>query len=203
MKNVLVVLALVFSTIMISCQKEDNPEPSEYYISGVVYGTTGEPMMDVNVCLEDTVNNVFVNSLTDVNVYYLCKVAPGWSGKITPAKVGGFVFDPSQRIYTDVHQNYENQDYNQLLPSNRIVGITVYGNNSFEVGYRLESWNPEGFWIKNNDYINGDIIQLTDVKVNDTLKVGSYGNRIVILVNDVQKIDTTFVNYCLVTLPIE
>jgi hypothetical protein len=201
MKTLKILVGILSIAVLFSCQKEDNTEPSEYHISGVVYSTTGEPLMDVNVCLEDTVNNVIINSLTDVNGSYSCKVTPGWSGKITPAKVGGYVFEPSQRVYTSVHQNYENQDYNQLLPSKRTVNIEVYGNGTFEVGYRLETWTDD-YWIKDG-YSNGNMVQLTDVMVNDTLQVGSYGNRIVISVNGVHQVDTTFVNYCLVTLPIE
>jgi hypothetical protein len=123
-RNILFVLMIVLTASFIGCDK-DNTVPN-YTISGTVWsynhGTDENPIYypleGVNICLEDTVNNTFVNSLTDVNGYYMCVVPEHWSGRITVAKVGGFVFKNDGRwYYTDVTFNHKDRDYWQLKPS--------------------------------------------------------------------------------------
>jgi hypothetical protein len=117
-RNILFTLLVVLLASLSSCKK-DNIEPDHYTISGVVYDTAGIPLPEVNICLQDTIDNVlvFVNLPTDMNGAYLMKVEPHHNATITPSKVGGFVFDPAQMIYTNVQQNYV-QDYHQRKPLN-------------------------------------------------------------------------------------
>lgn len=112
---ILAIVAAIFC--FISCDKDDTKLSIKYTISGTVYDSVGNPLEGVNICLHDTVNSIIVNSLTDMNGNYVCTVDSNWSGKIVPAKVGGFVFKPSVWYYNNVSFDYSQQDYWQLKKS--------------------------------------------------------------------------------------
>ena len=123
-KHILFALLVILTASFVSCQK-DNTAPN-YTISGTVYsynhGTFENPvyypLSDVNICLEDTVNNTFLNSLTDVNGEYICVVPEHWNGRITIAMIGIVFKNDGRWYYNDVIQNYTDQDYWQLTPPN-------------------------------------------------------------------------------------
>ena len=84
------------------------------------------------------------NPSSDINGDYSVEVEYGWSGTVTPIK-NGYDFYPISRSYTDVVENYKNQDYTAIS-----WFFTISGNT--DVGEVVLSGLPEN---PTSD-INGD-----------------------------------------------
>jgi hypothetical protein len=60
---------------------------------------------------------------TDQNGVYSVDVEYGWSGQVTPVKLG-YTFDPPQRLYKNVTEAKPNEDYQYTLKTYVISGST-------------------------------------------------------------------------------
>ncbi len=77
------------------------------FISGnISFVLGGSPMQGVTVTFSDGAGS----TTTDANGDYAYGVPAGWSGTVTPS-LSGYVFEPSNKSYTDVTANTGNQDY--------------------------------------------------------------------------------------------
>jgi hypothetical protein len=79
-----------------------------------------------------TVNGVTMNGLpgspvTSGNGFYSATVDHGWSGTVTPTKVG-YTFDPEDKAYTDVASDQVNQDYAPVVTTYGISGSVTTTN---------------------------------------------------------------------------
>lgn len=81
-----------------------------YTISGTVRATNGTGLTGV------TLTGLPGNPVTSANGTYSATVSSGWSGTVTPQKVG-YTFTPQNRSYTSVNSNQVNQNYTGAEPS--------------------------------------------------------------------------------------
>jgi C1A family cysteine protease len=92
--------------------------PAQHTISGYVLEADGNtPVKDVLISTDDN----DINSITDANGYYELLVDYDWSGIVTPQKEG-YVFEPNGNTYTNVIENYSDQNYIATLKTFVISG---------------------------------------------------------------------------------
>ncbi|MCX6902840.1 MAG: HYR domain-containing protein, partial [Verrucomicrobia bacterium] len=82
-------------------------------LSGVVRLTNGLPLAEVTLRADTSATT------TDTSGFFSLLVPPGWSGAVTPEKIG-FSFVPASRSYVNVSDNQTNQDFTALVPT--IIG---------------------------------------------------------------------------------
>ena len=97
-----------------------------FKISGFVLESDLTPIADVNVSAQNgggswTSKYGGGSALTDANGYYEIVVDYNFSGDVTPAKEA-YVFAPNSISYTDVKEDWTNQDYTGDLLTYRIIG---------------------------------------------------------------------------------
>ena len=77
--------------------------PEQFTISGTIT-EDGQPLGGVSL------NGLPGTPVTDGGGFYSVRVNADWSGTVTPAKTG-FVFVPGERVYTEVNDDFTNQNY--------------------------------------------------------------------------------------------
>ena len=92
-----------------------------YTICGTVVDSNGNPLPGV------TMTGLPGAPLTDAQGNYCDTVPCGWTGCVTPV-LDCYIFEPEQRCYNNVRQNYVDQDYAGLLKKYRICGYTLDAN---------------------------------------------------------------------------
>jgi hypothetical protein len=124
--------------------------PKTFKIAGYVLDTVGvEPISDVNVSAENgggswTIKIGGGSALTDANGYYEISVDFNWTGAVKPSK-SNFILDPNARSYTDVNQDYiEQQDYMGTELIVRITGSIKNGCNVPVAGILVNADNGGG-----------------------------------------------------------
>lgn len=101
---------------------------ASFTISGSVRFVTGGPLAGVKLAIIGGAINdsVFTNS----DGYYVLTVPSGWTGIVTPSKLN-YTFLPLNRSYTNVLQNWTQQDYAAtLITYHTISGQVVYANQA-------------------------------------------------------------------------
>jgi len=91
-------------------------------ISGTV--TAGAPLADVTL----TFSNGGGTALTNGSGQYIRTVPLGWSGTVTPSKVG-YVFTPTDRSYTNVSSDQTGQDYTAVYQTVTVSGTVRSGGS--------------------------------------------------------------------------
>jgi lysophospholipase L1-like esterase len=132
----------VFTEVNQDCSDVDYLAiPKTCMISGYVLDMTGvEPISDVNVSAE----NGGGSALTDANGYYEISVDFNWTGEVKPSK-SNFILDPNARSYTDVNENYiEQQDYFGTELNLRITGCVKNDCNTPVAGVLVDANNDGG-----------------------------------------------------------
>jgi len=88
---------------------------SLYYIKGYVKNINGIGIKDVTVYLTGSKNTTYT---TDINGYYEFLNLPSGNYTVTPSK-SGYSFEPSNRSYSQLSNNQENQNFigSPLLPT--------------------------------------------------------------------------------------
>jgi lysophospholipase L1-like esterase len=121
--------------------------PKTCKISGYVLDMAGiEPICDVNVAAENgggswTSKIGGGSALTDTNGYYEISVDYNWTGAVKPSK-SNFVLDPNARSYTDVNEDYiEQQDYMGTELTIRITGSVKNDCNAPVAGVLVDANN--------------------------------------------------------------
>jgi hypothetical protein len=99
-------------------------------ISGHVADVNGIVMEGVQV----SANNGGGSDTTDANGYYDLHLPPGWSGTVTPGKIG-WGFDPESRTYSNVTADQTDQDYTAFQPkiSGHITDANGFGIDGIAV----------------------------------------------------------------------
>jgi hypothetical protein len=98
-------------------------------ISGYILTLSGNGFSGVTV----TFNNGGGSETTDSSGYYNRKVTYGWSGTVTPSKVG-YNFDPAYRSYSNVIKNQTNQNYTVTAVSKLLsITINIVGSGNVEI----------------------------------------------------------------------
>jgi hypothetical protein len=98
-------------------------------ISGYILTLSGNGFSGVTV----TFSNGGGTETTDSSGYYNRKVTYGWSGRVTPSKVG-YNFDPAYRNYSNIKTNQTNQNYTVNAVSKLLsITINIVGSGNVEI----------------------------------------------------------------------
>jgi hypothetical protein len=93
-----------------------------------------------------------------------------------------------------------------VQPQSANVTFTAYGENYVQNSYHITSQiDSLGFdiWIKEmNDTGTPITFELPNVLTPDTIEIGAYGNRLIVYINNEQYLDTSFVSYILLSIPL-
>ena len=126
-------------------------------ISGYVRTSSGNEISGVTI----TFSNGEGSTTTDSSGYYSQKVKEGWSGAVTPSKVG-YNFDPASRNYSEVKRDQKEQDYigTQIQQPKTISGYvrTSSGNGfsgvtvTFDNGGGTDTTNSSGYYSREVTY---------------------------------------------------
>ena len=126
-------------------------------ISGYVRTSSGNEISGVTI----TFSNGEGSTTTDSSGYYSQKVKEGWSGAVTPSKVG-YNFDPASRNYSEVKRDQKDQDYigTQIQQPKTISGYvrTSSGNGfsgvtvTFDNGGGTDTTNSSGYYSREVTY---------------------------------------------------
>ena len=113
-------------------------------ISGYILTLSGNGFSGVTVRFSNGGGTETTNS----SGYYNRKVTYGWSGTVTPSKVG-YNFDPASRSYSNVKTNQTNQNYTVNAVSKLLsITINIVGSGNVEI-------DPE-----KNYYAKGSLITM-------------------------------------------
>ncbi len=114
-------------------------------ISGYIRTLSGNGFSGVTVRFSNGGGTATTNS----SGYYNRKVTYGWSGTVTPSKVG-YSFSPASRSYSNVKTNKTNQNYTVNVVSKLLsITINIFGSGNVEI-------DPE-----KNYYAKGSLITMT------------------------------------------
>jgi hypothetical protein len=111
----------------------------QYTISGTV--TSGGTALE-NVVLSGLPDNPD----TDASGFYSALVTKGWSGTVTPT-LSGYTFKPSNRAYSNVKDDFVNENYEALVNESPKVEIVSPPGNAFvsgEVVIETEASDSDG-----------------------------------------------------------
>ena len=125
-------------------------------ISGTVKNTAGVGIAGVTLSFSAGGGS----TITDADGIYTQSVSSGWSGSVTPAKIGS-IFDPSSRTYSNIASSQIDQDY---FTSTSFLK----GNVTSSVGTAVEDvwvmvYSSAGSYLTNNytdssgDYVIGGL----------------------------------------------
>jgi hypothetical protein len=91
-------------------------------------------------------NDNDINSVTDANGYYKLSIGYGWSGVVTPMK-DGYVFEPDSNTYTNVIEDYSDQNYIATLMTFKIAGYVLEQNYATPINdVNVSAENGGGTW---------------------------------------------------------
>jgi regulation of enolase protein 1 (concanavalin A-like superfamily) len=92
-----------------------------FTIGGHVLDTNGLPVSGV------TISGLPGNPVTDDNGFYAATVSNGWTWPVAPVKAG-YTFDPPDRSYADVADDYSSEDYTatEIAPQGLPITITKF-----------------------------------------------------------------------------
>jgi hypothetical protein len=122
-----------------------------YTITGYITNACAVPIAGVTV----DANNGGGSDVTDANGFYEVWVDYNWSGTVTPSK-NNYSFDPNWIAYTDVLEDWINQDYD----ANCIYDLDCDGSIGFgDLGIMGENWLggpdlPGDFYKDVDDIVN-------------------------------------------------
>ncbi|MHC5083475.1 MAG: hypothetical protein ACYTET_06000, partial [Planctomycetota bacterium] len=107
-----------------SDQTQNFTSPLPLTISGYIRTAQSEAIAGVIV----SADNGGSIDLTDADGYYQVIIPAGWSGTVTPRRIG-YTFDPPQRSYVDLQDYLYNEDFQGLLHNMKVYcwGDGVYG----------------------------------------------------------------------------
>jgi hypothetical protein len=132
-----------------------------YTISGYVRTPGGSAISGVTL----SADNDGGSATTDSSGYYCVAVRNGWSGRVTPSKMG-YVFDAVSRSYENVMSNHTRQDYTGLLPYTVTPSAAAHGTISpsspFGVGPGFDqklTANPDSGYEVDTWYLDGVAVQ--------------------------------------------
>ena len=95
---------------------------SQFYVSASPLMISGFVSYgNLNAIRDVTMVGLPGNPSTDENGYYEAEVNYGWSGRVTPSKIGS-TFMPASRQYSNVISNQTNQNYTGILNTYSISG---------------------------------------------------------------------------------
>ncbi|MCK5057230.1 MAG: hypothetical protein KAT34_11280 [Candidatus Aminicenantes bacterium] len=160
----------------------------QHAISGTV--TSGGTALE-NVVLSGLPDN----PATDASGFYSALVTRGWSGTVTPT-LSGYTFKPSNRAYSNVKDDFVNENYEALVNEPPKVEIVSPPGNAFvsgEVVIETEASDSDGIdkveiYIDDQKAAEYQNVQNTSAKVDPTdivrvfednplaLQLDSYGN---------------------------
>jgi hypothetical protein len=114
-----------------------------FVISGYVLEQDGNtPVEGVPIQTDDN----DINSVTDTNGYYELLVDYNWSGIVTPQKEG-YVFEPNGNTYTNVTQDYGDENYIATLMTFKIAGYVLEQNYATPINdVNVSAENGGGPW---------------------------------------------------------
>jgi subtilisin family serine protease len=114
-----------------------------FVISGYVLEQDGNtPVEGVPIQTDDN----DINSVTDANGYYELLVDYNWSGIVTPQKEG-YVFEPNGNTYTNVIEDYSDQNYIATLMTFKIAGYVLEQNYATPINdVNVSAENGGGPW---------------------------------------------------------
>jgi len=122
--------------------------PARRTISGHILDTYDVPVDSVVV----EANNGVDSDTSDPNGYYEVEVPYGWSGTVKPTKAG-YMFNPSERAYSDVITHQLSQDYEDVsiydVDLNGFIGwgdVGVIGENWLDdTGGNICDFDTDGY----------------------------------------------------------
>lgn len=114
-----------------------------FVISGYVFEQDGNtPVEGVPIQTDDN----DITSVTDANGYYELLVDYDWSGIVTPQKEG-YVFEPNGNTYTNVTQDYGDENYIATLMTFKIAGYVLEQNYATPINdVNVSAENGGGPW---------------------------------------------------------
>jgi len=114
-----------------------------YTISGNILEPDGNTPVE-GVPIQTDGNDV--NTVTDANGYYELWVDYNWSGIVTPQKEG-YVFEPDSNTYTNVTQDYGDENYIATLMTFKIAGYVLEQNYATPINdVNVSAENGGGPW---------------------------------------------------------
>ena len=123
-----------------------------FTISGTITASPGsQPLFDTTVSYGDGSTN------TDSSGYYSFDVPYGWSGTVTPSRIG-FSFNPPSRSYSNVTSDQADQDFGAELDMVNVTGtITSSTNGQPMAGVAVNStgsgWMPSTTTDASGNYL--------------------------------------------------
>jgi hypothetical protein len=109
----------------------------------LIYGHVLDPCAAPVTGVSVDANNLGGSDTTDVNGYYEIEVPNDWSGTVTPTKTG-YSFAPTDRSYSNVTTDQNDQDYTATLLTYTISGAIVDANTDPVVGVSVDADNGGG-----------------------------------------------------------
>jgi len=163
-------------------------------ISLIVHSTITGNAGVAGATLTYTTDGTSQFSTADGSGNYSISVLPGWSGTVTPYKIG-YAFTPPNRAYSDVQSDLTSQDYTaQVCPACAdidTVGVFRPSNGALY----LKNLNITGYAdVAINYGVGGDYPVVGDWDGNGTATIGIYRNGVFYLrnANTIGYADITF-----------